>query len=136
MGTSAKKSLLITEMSMGIFSKVRRQYFFFFSFNWRKKTIESWGHSGRYLEDLDLSHHQKDTATSRTLPGPSVKLRPTRSLKQHNLTQLKLCKPLNTVLLLHGLPEWIPGSACAELICAYLPKALTLHEEQLYKLAS
>lgn len=33
----------------------------------------------------------------------------------------------------HGVPEWIPGSASAKLIiCAYLPKALILHEEQLY----
>lgn len=103
MGTSVKKSILITEMSIGIFSKEGRH--FFFSFNWRKEPKEPWGHSGRYLEDLDLSHYQKDTLISRTLPGPFLKLRSTRSLEQQNLTQLKLCKPLNTILLPHGLPE-------------------------------
>lgn len=89
MGTNVKKSTVITEISTGIFSKVGRQLFFF---NWKKNTIEPWGHSGRYLEDLDLSHHPKDTLTSRTLPGPSVKLGPTASLEQWNLTQLKLRK--------------------------------------------
>jgi len=109
---------------MGIFSEVGRR-FFFQGEEKRQQNLED------RVEDiwkiLDLSHHQKDTLTLRTLPGPFVKLRPTRSLEQLNLTQLKPCTPLNTTLLPHGLLECMLGSASAECVCAYLPKAPISH---------